>query len=203
MIYGIDEVGRGCLAGPVCAGCVAFTDDFEPSLRARCAVADSKALPPETREASARIIKTCCAWGLGWVYPSEIDAINIHHASLAAMRLAFEAALRMSRALHKNAAEPHLILIDGSFVPPGLPAEYAQKARSVIKGDATIAQIQAASIVAKAARDGLMKMLHEAFPQYGFADHKGYPTPAHKRALAEHGALYCHRKSFASVREWL
>ena len=198
MIYGIDEVGRGCLAGPVCAACVGFSDNQLHRIKQRTdlTLGDSKALSPEARTVAARIIRTSFLWGIGWAYPHEIDALNIHHASLLAMQRAFENLQKKKHSHNANTrghADNTLVLVDGIFTPQ-LP--YPSEAKP--KGDTYIAQIQAASIVAKVSRDSFMHLLHRDMPEYHFNSNKGYPTKAHKHAIYFCGIRnHVHRKSFS------
>lgn len=178
---GVDEVGRGPLAGPVVAAAV-ILDDLQPIRGLR----DSKTLGPVTRtrlDAEIRAKALCVSIAEASV--AEIDALNILQATLLAMRRAVDG-LRLV---------PARVLVDGNRVPVlRMPAE------AIVKGDARVPAIAAASIVAKVHRDALLERLHEAHPQYGFAGHKGYPTPEHLEALRRHGACVQHRRSFAPVR---
>jgi ribonuclease HII len=176
-IAGVDEVGRGCLAGPVMAGAVVLNPDHPIA-----GLRDSKALSAAQRERLCReIMRHALAWSVAAVEPAEIDRINIRQASLQAMR---EAVLAM-------VPLPDLVLVD-AFRIPGLPM--AQ--RGVVHGDARCTAIAAASIVAKVLRDRLMADLHETDPRYGFDRHKGYATPEHLSAVARHGYSAAHRRSF-------
>jgi ribonuclease HII len=181
---GVDEAGRGPLAGPVVAAAV-ILDDLQP-IRG---LGDSKLLSPRTRERlfdEIRARALCCCIAEATV--EEIDTLNILQATLLAMRRAVEG-LRL---------KPHKVLVDGNRLPLlKVPAE------AIVKGDARVAAISAASILAKVHRDRLCVALHAAHPQYGFAGHKGYPTPVHLAALRTHGACEAHRRSFAPVREAL
>lgn len=181
LVAGVDEAGRGPLAGPVVAAAV-ILDDLRPIKR----LADSKALGPKTRERlydEIRANALCCAIAEASV--EEIDRLNILHATMLAMQRAV-AALRIP---------PHRVVVDGNRVP-ALP----MPAAAVVKGDAKVAAVSAASILAKVHRDRLCLELHERFPDWGFAEHKGYPTPEHLAALARHGACPAHRRSYAPVR---
>lgn len=178
-VVGIDEVGRGPLAGPVTAAAVILDPDDVPD-----GLADSKALPAEARhEAGRAIMLRARAVGIGFATPSEIDAINIRQATFLAMR----------RALRSLAVPPDYLLVDGRDLP-GLPAFPGE---AIVKGDATCASIAAASIVAKVARDSLMVRHHGHDPRYGFHNHKGYATAEHRDALRRHGPSPFHRRSFA------
>jgi ribonuclease HII len=176
-VAGVDEVGRGCLAGPVAVGVVVLDPRRPvPGLR------DSKLLTAEARERlSARIQRDALAWGVAWAETDEIDTVNIHQASLRAM----------ARAVMALVPLPSAVLVDG-FAIPGLPLPQ----RAIIGGDRQCAAIAAASIVAKVARDRLMDALHDADPRYGFDRHKGYATPEHLAAVSRHGYSSVHRRSF-------
>jgi ribonuclease HII len=185
LICGVDEAGRGPLAGPVCAAAVVF----DPARRAPAGIADSKVLSVRERERLAELIKSrALAWAVAWASVEEIDSMNILQASLLAMRRAVEALSVL----------PHEVLFDGPHCP-----SLAVPVRAIVDGDAKIRVIAAASILAKTARDAEMCRLHQCFPQYGFDEHKGYPTRAHLRALRRHGVCEVYRRSFAPVREIL
>jgi ribonuclease HII len=182
LLAGVDEVGRGPLAGPVVAAAV-ILDDLQPIKGLR----DSKVLAAATRvrldaEIRAKALCVCVAQAS----VEEIDRLNILQATMLAMQRAVEG-LRLM---------PARVLVDGNRLPRlKLPAE------AIVKGDSKVAAIAAASIVAKVHRDALLVELHERHPAYGFAGHKGYPTPEHLAALRAHGACEAHRRSFAPVRE--
>ena len=181
LVGGIDEVGRGPLAGPVVAACVVI----DGPLRLR-GLNDSKQVPPELRASLAEEIKAqAVAWSIGEASVAEIDRINIYWASV----------LAMERALAALDVPPDYLITDAvrikSWVGPQEP---------VIKGDAKCASVAAASIIAKVHRDGLLVALHDLFPQYGFALHKGYATPQHIDALTAHGPCAEHRRGFWRVR---
>ncbi len=181
LTAGFDEAGRGCLAGPVLAAAVILAPGASIA-----GLTDSKKLTPRQRLSLAEEIRqTAVAWALGRAEPQEIDAYNILQASLLAMRRAHDAL----------AVRPEQALIDGSHVP-ALPCP----ARAIVGGDLTEPAISAASILAKVARDREMVIADALFPGYGFAIHKGYPTPAHRRALAERGPSPLHRRSFRPVQ---
>lgn len=184
LVAGVDEAGRGPLAGPVVAAAV-ILDDLQPILGLR----DSKVLGPALRArlaAQVRARALCCSVAQASV--EEIDRLNILQATLLAMRRAVEG-LRLT---------PALVLVDGNRLPLlSMPAE------AIVKGDAKVAAISAASIIAKVHRDALLEALHEIHPAYGFATHKGYPTPEHLAALRCHGPCPEHRRSFAPVRALL
>lgn len=176
-VAGADEVGRGCLAGPVVAGAVILHPD-----RHIPGVCDSKLVPPAERERLYdEIARDAVAWAVAAADPSEIDRINIHQASLRAMQ----------RAILQLAPLPDIVLVD-AFRVPDLPM--AQ--RGVIHGDRRCAAIAAASIMAKVTRDRLMIALHERDPRYGFDRHKGYATAEHLDAVARFGYSEIHRRSF-------
>lgn len=181
-VAGVDEVGRGPLAGPVTAAAVVL----HPS-RPIAGLADSKRLSPARREALAEIIRRdaldCC---VAHASVGEIDTLNILQASLLAMQRAVQGLRRL----------PEIALVDGNR-PPHLPCV----AVPIVGGDDRVAAISAASILAKVTRDRLMVGLAEAYPGYGFESHKGYGTAQHRRALAEMGATPWHRQSFAPVRD--
>ena len=194
VIVGVDEVGRGCLAGPVVAGALALPKkvDFDefPWL---AEVKDSKGLSPQARERLAPLLESwALAWGVGVASVEEIDQINIYHASHLAMVRAIEnARVKMKPTQLKR---QHL-LVDGKFLPKNLPCA----ASAVVKGDLQCLSIAAASILAKVWRDQHMVELNEKYPGYGFAVHKGYGTPAHSKALKAQGVCQIHRRSFAPV----
>jgi ribonuclease HII len=176
-VAGVDEVGRGCLAGPVVAAAVVL----HPA-RHIPGVSDSKAVPPDEREVLYDvIIRDAVAWAVASADPAEIDRINIHQASLRAMQ----------RAVLALAPLPDIVLVD-AFRVPDLPM--AQ--RGVLHGDRRCAAIAAASIVAKVTRDRQMRALHDTDPRYGFDRHKGYATADHLQAVARFGYSAAHRRSF-------
>ena len=178
---GVDEAGRGPLAGPVFAAAVILDPDRHIS-----GLADSKTLEPQRREELALVIQLhALAWGIGRAEVEEIDTINILQASLLAMQ----------RAVAALALVPDIVLVDGNRAPT-----VACVVRTVVKGDASIPAISAASILAKVARDAEMCALEERYPGYGFAKHKGYGTEEHLRALDRLGVCPIHRRSFAPVR---
>lgn len=184
LVAGVDEVGRGPLAGPVVAAAV-ILDPARPI----DGLADSKRLSETRREALAPIIRECAlVWALGRAEVEEIDALNILQASLLAMR----------RAVLALTMTPDFALIDGNRCP-----ELPCPAEAVIKGDSRVAAISAASIIAKVARDHEMVELDAQYPGYGLAGHKGYPSPGHLAALARLGVTPIHRRSFAPVRRLL
>ncbi len=180
MRCGVDEAGRGPLAGPVFAAAVILG---RPRMRG---LADSKTLSAARRDALAiKIKQSAAAWAVASASVEEIDALNILQATLLAMRRAVEALW----------IAPSEVLVDGLFCPL-----VAHPARAIVRGDSSVAEISAASILAKTARDAVMLELHAQFPLYGFDRHKGYPTAAHVDALRIHGVSAVHRRSFAPVR---
>ena len=182
-VAGVDEVGRGPLAGPVVAACVVLPQECDYAQ-----FRDSKALVPAGRERLAAKLKEMGALiGLALVCEQEIDRINILQASLLAMKKAMQSLLE----------QPDFLLVDGKFpVPVDLPQ------LPLIKGDSRSASIAAASIIAKVARDDLMRQHHARYPHYGFERNMGYPTAEHRQALAEYGPCPLHRRSFRGVKEF-
>ena len=182
LVCGVDEAGRGPLAGPVCAAAVIL----DPACHIT-GLADSKKLCESERDRLAIIIRErALSWAVAYAEVEEIDRLNILQASLLAMR----------RAVLALNIKPHQLMVDGLHCPKtGIPSQ------AIVKGDSKVAAISAASILAKTARDRLMQELHEQYPSYGFDSHKGYPTAAHLVALREYGACEAHRKSFKPVRE--
>jgi ribonuclease HII len=182
LICGVDEAGRGPLAGPVSAAAVILDPDYPIA-----GLADSKKLSGRQRDRLAIIIRErALAWAVAHADVEEIDNLNILQATLLAMR----------RAVLALGIQPQQVLVDGLYCPQtGIPSQ------AIVKGDSKVAAISAASILAKTARDELMLELHERYPHYGFAKHKGYPTAEHLAALREHGVSMVHRKSFRPVRE--
>ena len=184
LTCGVDEAGRGPLAGPVYAAAV-ILDPARPV----AGLADSKTLTPRQREMLALEVRLrAVAWAVASASVEEIDTLNILQASLLAMR----------RAVEQLAVTPHQVLVDGLHRP-----RLTIPVRAIVRGDATVAEIAAASIIAKVARDTEMLELHQQHPQYGFDRHKGYPTSAHLAALRKHGVSAVHRRSFAPVRSLL
>ncbi len=176
-VCGIDEAGRGPLAGPVCAAAVILPLDCHID-----GLNDSKKLTEKKREALFPLIQEkALAWGIGWASAEEIDSINILQATFLAMK----------RAVEQLSVQPGWALVDGNRMPPlDIPGE------TVVKGDAQCASIAAASILAKVSRDRLLEEWDTLYPEYGFAKHKGYGTKAHYDAILRHGVLPIHRKSF-------
>ena len=187
-ICGVDEAGRGPLVGAVVAGAVVL-DPSNPIEGLK----DSKKLTAIRREyLYEQIMEKAKAWGVGEASPAEIDEINILQATMLAMRRAIEDLTT------RLGAWPDKALIDGNLCP-----ELPIAAEAIVKGDAKEPAISAASIVAKVTRDRQMQILHERHPEYGFAQHMGYPTEAHFAALKQYGACDQHRRSFSPVRKVL
>ena len=181
LLCGVDEAGRGPLAGPVYAAAVVLAPG-----RRIAGLADSKTLTARQREELAEEIRArAAAWAVASASVEEIDALNILRASLLAMR----------RAVAMLPIEPERVVVDGLHVP-----ELPVPARAVVRGDATLPSISAASILAKVARDAEMIALHQVHSHWGFDRHKGYSTPEHLVALRAHGASAIHRRSFEPVR---
>jgi ribonuclease HII len=184
LICGVDEVGRGPLIGAVVTAAV-ILDPAKPI----AGLTDSKKLTEKRRLELAALIKQhALCWALGRAEPAEIDELNILHATMLAMRRAV-AALNI---------RPEWVLVDGNRT-----TDFSLPATAVVKGDLLVPEISAASILAKVARDAEMHKLDQAYPEYGFAAHKGYPTAAHLAAIAQYGVLEQHRRSFKPVRQVL
>ncbi len=184
-IIGVDEVGRGCLAGPVYAAAVIFRSDELADL-----VTDSKLISEKRRDELAEQILAHHHVGIGHATVEEIDEINILNASLLAMKRAVEAL----------GVKTGHVLVDGNKKIPNL---LGFQQTTVVKGDLRVAPISAASIVAKVTRDRLMKELGAQFPHYGFELHKGYSTPVHKESIVQNGPCIWHRRTFAGVKEYV
>ncbi|MCK5522491.1 MAG: ribonuclease HII [Thiomargarita sp.] len=184
LVAGVDEVGRGPLAGPVIASAVILDEAYPIA-----GLADSKTLSEKRREALAiQIRQHAIAFALGRADVEEIDEINILQASLLAMQ----------RAVEQLPIAPHHVLVDGKYCP-----QITCTAEAIIQGDKTVPAISAASIIAKIARDQEMREMDRLYPGYGFAAHKGYPTRAHQEALQRLGVTPIHRRTFAPVRKIL
>ncbi len=184
LVCGVDEAGRGPLAGPVYAAAVILDPSWHID-----GLADSKTLSASRREHLAEQIRQhALACGIASASVAEIDAINILQASLLAMR----------RAVEQLSVAPEEVLVDGNRCP-----RIAYPVRAIVKGDSIIPAISAASILAKTARDAEMQRLHQRYPQYGLDRHKGYPTRAHLAALERYGVIEIHRRSYAPVRRLL
>lgn len=183
-VAGVDEAGRGPLAGPVVCAAVILPEGFTHRL-----VRDSKALTPSQREEAALFLRETCVWSVESCSVEEVDQLNILWASMEGMR----------RAVCGLSHAPESALIDGDRIPLGLPCP----AQAVVKGDAKHSCISAASILAKTERDRMMIEAAQRYPEYGFDRHFGYATPDHLAALAEYGPCPLHRRSFAPVRDLL
>ena len=191
-IAGVDEVGRGPLVGDVVTAAVILDPDNPIE-----GLKDSKKLSEKKRALlSIEIKEKAIAWSLGRANPQEIDTLNILHATMLAMQ----------RAVTGLSVEPDFVLVDGNRCPTFLSSSLDEQAQSakiasqaVVKGDARVAEISAASIIAKVARDDEMIALDKLHPEYGFAKHKGYPTKLHLEKIIEHGVLDCYRQSFKPV----
>jgi len=182
LVAGVDEVGRGPLAGPVVAAAVVLPDPWPVK-----GVNDSKKLDPARRRVLAAAVKQrAVAWTVASATPAEIDRLNIHRASLLAMR----------RAVNALAPSPDYLLVDGRFV-----LELSLPQEAVVGGDASCLSVAAASILAKEARDAVMRAMHWIWPQYNFAANKGYATAEHREAVRVHGPCPLHRRSYAPVAQ--
>lgn len=184
LVAGVDEAGRGCLAGPVIAAAVLLAPNQNLE-----GIVDSKCLAPaRRRELAERIRKEALAWSVGRAEVREVERLNVLHATLLAMR----------RALLALPVRPNWVRVDGNRYPPvECPGE------AIVGGDAQVTEISAASILAKVLRDAEMRVLDRLYPGYGFTSHKGYPTPAHVEALSRLGPSPCHRRTFRPVRDCL
>lgn len=184
LICGVDEAGRGPLAGAVYAAAVILHPE-----KPIAGLADSKKLSEKKRDfLAARIKQDALAWAIAWAEVEEIDRINILQASL----------LAMTRAVDGLSVMPTKVFVDGLHCPA-----LSMESEAVVKGDSKVAEISAASILAKTARDEEMRRLNRGFPQYGFDRHKGYPTAEHLELLRLHGVSPVHRRSYAPVRKIL
>ncbi|HVY68226.1 MAG TPA: ribonuclease HII [Patescibacteria group bacterium] len=206
-VIGCDEVGRGCLAGPVVAAAVALPQACGFKLRAANfgQIRDSKLLTPKKREELAEFIKENFLWSVARVSPKQIDRLNIHHATLLAMRLAVEklhtTASSQEKILRKSAEsfnrERHdnlFLFLDGKFIIP----KFNMKQEAVVGGDNKVLSVAAASIVAKVYRDELMRKYHLKYPAYDFHRHKGYATSRHREMVKKYGLCKIHRLSFCT-----
>ena len=182
---GLDEAGRGCLAGPVTAAAIILKPGFKSA-----AINDSKKLTKKQRaELSKIIVKSCLAYSVAHIYPQEIDKINILNASILAMH----------KCISKMSVEPELLIIDGNKFKKYKSIPH----KTIVKGDQKYMSIAAASILAKHTRDEYMNKLHGEFPMYSWITNKGYPTLAHKKSIIKHGITIHHRKSFKLYDEQL
>ena len=191
MIFGVDEAGRGPLAGPVVAAAVLLSKPRPSGLD------DSKKLNAARRAELETIIKRRCQWAVGVVEVDDIDRLNIFGATMLAMTLAVDALSA------KLGSEPMDVLIDGNMTPAGRRPEWRWPARAIVGGDAIEPCISAASIIAKEHRDRMMHAAAQHYPHYGWEKNKGYGTPDHMAALQVHGPTPLHRKSFAPVAQLL
>lgn len=189
LIVGVDEAGRGPLAGPVVAAAVVLCKPCPEGLD------DSKKLSRLRRAELEPRIMACCAWGLGVVEPEEIDRLNIFGATMLAMTLA------VARLVEVLACVPESVLVDGNLTPVGRCADWRWPARAIVGGDALEPCISAASILAKEHRDRLMREAARSHPHYGWERNAGYGTPEHLAALKRHGPSPLHRRSFAPVAQ--
>jgi ribonuclease HII len=184
-LCGFDEAGRGPLAGPVCAAAVILPPDFPVEM-----LGDSKKLSPKRREAArSLILEGSSAWGIGWASAAEIDRINILQSSLLAMRRAWEDLLLRFPGFGVPGT---LAVVDGLYVP-----ELPIPARALVRADASVPEVMAASILAKTQRDRLMELYGLIYPDYGYGTHKGYPTASHREAVRRCGPSPIQRLSFA------
>lgn len=184
LVAGVDEAGRGPLAGPVVAAAV-ILDERNPIAY----LADSKVLSPKRRDYLFDEIRAkALCFSIAQASAEEIDSLNILQATMVAMR----------RAVQGLRLPPKLVLVDGNRIPV-----LDVRAEAIVKGDSKVPAISAASILAKVTRDRWCAQYHQEFPQYGFEAHKGYPTLAHLQALRQHGPCPQHRKSFGPVAEWV
>jgi len=201
MICGIDEAGRGPLAGPVCAAAVVLPENFSSDI-----LNDSKKLNPKQRDELRHIITSeAITWGIGWASHTEIDEINILQASLLAMKRAFEFLLVLQNRegdwhpeTETSFGKPFSVfptglnaIVDGLYTP-ALPVP----CKALIKADASVREVMAASILAKTARDHLMEHYDKLYPQYGYKKHKGYPTKEHRKLILQNGPSPIQRMSF-------
>jgi Ribonuclease HII len=198
LVCGIDEAGRGPLAGPVSAGAAVLPDDFPLD-----ALGDSKALSARRREeAYALIVDRSLAWAVAWAYPCEIDELNILGATMLAMRRAY--ALVRAKLAASGAAQPAAVYVDGNRLPDlrlGEARAISPRCAAVVKGDVIVPAIMAASILAKVARDRAMERYDWLYPEYGYGKHKGYPTASHRALCRELGPSPIQRLSFNYSKE--
>jgi len=191
LIVGVDEAGRGPLAGPVVAAAVALCKPRPAGLD------DSKKLTREEREHLEERIRRRCAFGIGVVEVEDIDRLNIFHATMLAMTLA------VTRLCEIVGCDPLQVLVDGNLTPAKRQPAWRWPARPIVGGDESEPCISAASIIAKTHRDRIMREHAKAHPHYGWDTNVGYSTPTHLRALREHGPCHLHRRSFAPVANQL
>jgi ribonuclease HII len=193
LICGIDEAGRGPLAGPVCAAAVILPDDFPIEI-----LNDSKKLSAAYRESAKRqICSKALAWGIGWASSFEIDEINILKASLLAMKRAFESMYQDTGIFADGQFPvPMEAIVDGLYTP-----DISIPCRAIVKADSKVPEVMAASILAKTARDRIMEIYSLFYPEYGYTQHKGYPTKAHRIAIASFGPSPIQRMTFSVKTE--
>lgn len=189
IVVGVDEAGRGPLAGPVVAAAVVLCRPCVPGLD------DSKKLTAQQRGVIEPRIRRRCAYGIGVVEVEDIDRINIFQATMWAMTMA------MVRLIEALGREPDAVLVDGNLTPHGRHPDWRWPARAIVGGDASERCISAASIIAKEHRDRIMREYHNTHPHYGWHTNMGYGTPEHLTALREHGPSPLHRRSFAPVAQ--
>ena len=193
LLAGLDEAGRGPLAGPVIAACVVLSPGFPVEI-----LGDSKKLSERKRNMAEKIIKEKCLWGIARVEHDEIDRINILNASLLAMKKAYEKMVKKlevwckSNGIDFNSIEKIHAIVDGNKVP-----ELSCEVESRVKADATVPEVMAASILAKVERDRIMVQYDALYPEYGYAKHKGYPTKAHREICRKIGPSPIQRMSFS------
>ena len=192
MVCGIDEAGRGPLAGPVCAAAVILGNNYKSEL-----LNDSKKLSVTRRlELRQQILQGALFFGIGWASHTEIDSINILQASLLAMKRAFEEMMKSQSFKNLTANTEISVIVDGKFIPD-LQTNYPLiKCTPMVKADSQIPEVMAASILAKTERDTHMEEMAKLYPLYGYEKHKGYPTKAHKQAVLKHGPSPIQRLSF-------
>lgn len=193
-VCGIDEVGRGPLAGPVTAACVFIPDIAIKDAPELLTMMDSKKLSLKKREQLCKLIKMHCVWGVGEASVAEIDQINILQATYLAMQRAAHAFCNAAPILRDKCTA----LIDGNRIPPDLPFKFKE---SIIKGDNKSLSIAAASILAKTIRDNYMGLIANDYPQYGWESNAGYGSVQHKDAINTYGATPHHRMSFAPLKD--
>jgi len=187
MLCGIDEAGRGPLAGPVCAAAVILGPDFPVHI-----LNDSKKLQAQKREEIRKIIfQKAATWGIGWASHTEIDSINILQASLLAMRRAYEEMSKKFKNISVPLGEDLTAIVDGLHIP-----QIAIPCKAMVKADAKVPEVMAASIIAKTERDIYMDEMAKLYPQYGYDKHKGYPTAAHREIVLKIGPSPIQRLSF-------
>ena len=201
-LIGVDEVGRGCLAGPVFSAAVFWSYSSKDSEK-MADYPDSKQISPEERKKQALKIKSQHIYAVSMVSVQEIARLNILQASLLSMKKAVMACCSklFKQSLPERQPQQIHVLVDGNFLIPHLSSFFYQTA--FIKGDQRLSPIASASIVAKVARDKWISQQDSKYPQYGFAQHKGYATKQHKKAIAQYGPCPLHRKYFSGVKEYL